>query len=422
MKDESGLNEPLADFILACAFGSSFILPDSSFMRIFYSSFVVFHSSFLHDWWLPTNYSVHGQATDALFVWFFWITMAVFIGVELVLILFVLKYRARGPAAKAHYIHGNNRIELLWTIVPAITLIALALASRRVWNDFRDSPAMDDPARSKILIIGQQFKWNVIYPGPDGKFGRYLQYPKPTDLTWPVGSDGQLTKFAGVMGPSQLPLQQAVSAINSYIDSENPLGKDFSDPDGKDDDWSPEPGRPIFVPVNRPVEVQVESKDVIHDLFLPNFRVQLYAVPGMTGRFVFTPTTTTAELESASRETISLDELKTRLASHTNGDLTIDIDEHTPGALHDKTGWRYVDSPKKKKPATIIRNGMEFAAGVVEKLKTAGISSVTVHKPQPFEVACAQLCGAQHYLMRGELIVLSQEEFDKRFPSSPHGN
>ena len=373
------------------------------------------------DWWLPTNYAVHGQAVDALFQWFFWITMAVFVGVELVLILFILKYRARGDKTKAKFIHGNSRIEMLWTVVPAIILVALALGSRRVWNDFRDSPLINDPGRSKILIIGQQFKWNVIYPGPDGKFGRYLVFPKPTDLTWPVGPDGQPTRFAGVAGPSLLPLPQAVSAINSYIDSENPLGKDFSDPDGKDDDWSPEPGRPIFVPVNRPVEVEVESKDVIHDFFLPNFRVQLYAVPGMLGRFVFTPMTTTAELEAASRETISIDELQKRLSFPANADLTIDIDEKTAGAVHDKTGWRYVDSTKKKKPATIIRNGMEFAAGVVEKLKTAGITQVTVHKPQPFEVACAQICGAQHYLMRGELIVLSQDEFDRRFPSAPHG-
>jgi heme/copper-type cytochrome/quinol oxidase subunit 2 len=372
------------------------------------------------DWWLPPNYAVHGQATDVLFQWFFWITMAVFLGVEIALVWFIVKYRAKGTPAKARFIHGNSRVEMLWTIIPAIILLSLALGSQRVWHEFRDSPSLNDPGRSKILVIGQQFKWNVIYPGPDGKFGRYLVYPKPTDLTWPVGADGSPTKFAGVVGPSQLAYKDAVVAINTYIDTENPLGKDFTDPDGRDDDWSFAPGRQIFVPVNRPVEVELQSKDVIHDFFLPNFRAQLYAVPGMRGQFVFTPTVTTAELESKTRETISIDALEARLSDPANADLTIDIDQNTPGAVRDKTGWRFVNSTKKKRPSTIIRNGMEFAPGVPAKLKTAGITQVTVHKPRPFEVACAQLCGAQHYLMRGELIVLSQEEFDRRFPAAPH--
>jgi heme/copper-type cytochrome/quinol oxidase subunit 2 len=372
------------------------------------------------DWWLPANYAVHGQETDALFQWFFWITFFVFVAVQVLLVVFVIKYRARAGNARAKHIHASRRLEIIWTAIPAVILASLAFGSERVWHDYRSSPDLDNPNRSKILVIGQQFKWNVIYPGPDGKFGRYLIYPKPTDLNWPVGPDGRPEKFANVPGPASLPYKEAVQAINLYIDTENPLGKDFSDPDGKDDDWSFAPGRAIYVPVNRPVEVELESKDVIHDFFIPNFRAQLYAVPGMRGRFVFTPTITTKELEAASKESISIDELETRLADPANADLTIDIDASCPGAQKDKTGWRYVDSTKKKKPATIIRDQMAFAAAVPAKLRAAGITRVNVHKPQPFEVACAQLCGAQHYTMRGELIVLSQDEFDRKFPAAPH--
>ncbi len=56
-----------------------------------------------------------------------------------------------------------------------------------------------------MLVIGQQFKWNVVYPGPDGRFGRYGVYPRPTDAAWPVGPDGSPTGFAGVTGPAALP-------------------------------------------------------------------------------------------------------------------------------------------------------------------------------------------------------------------------
>jgi heme/copper-type cytochrome/quinol oxidase subunit 2 len=372
------------------------------------------------DWWLPTNYAIHGRETDALFQWFFWITLAVLIAVEVMIVVFVVKFRSRGGKKLAGHYHGNTRLEITWTLITGVILAGLAFGSERVWRDYRSSPDLENPNRSKILVIGQQFKWNVIYPGPDGKFGRYLVFPKPTDPLWPIGPDGQHIRFQNTTGPASLPHDEAVKAINNYIGIENPLGKDYSDPDGKDDDCAYSPGRPIYIPVNRPVEVQLESMDVIHDFFIPNFRAQLYAVPGMHGRFVFTPTVTTKELEAASRENISIDELIDRLKDPANADLAVDIDATSPGAQRDKTGWRYVDSLKKKRPSTIIRDGVWFAPGVAEKLKAAGITRVSVHLPRPFEVACAQLCGAQHYTMRNELIVLSQEAFDKKFPAAPY--
>jgi heme/copper-type cytochrome/quinol oxidase subunit 2 len=372
------------------------------------------------DWWLPANYAVHGRETDALFQWFFWITLAVMVAVQVLLVVFVVKFRRRAGVARGRYILGNGRLEVIWTVATGLVLGSLAWGSERVWRDYRSSADLENPNRSKILVIGQQFKWNVIYTGPDGKFGRYLVYPKPTDRLWPVGADGKRERFANVAGPASLGFKEAVAAIDAYIDSENPLGKDFSDPDGRDDDWSFAPGRPIYVPVNRPVEVELESKDVIHDFFIPNFRAQLYAVPGMRGRFVFIPTVTTREMEAASRETIGIDELVARLGDAANAELTIDIDGSCPGAQQDKTGWRYVESVEAKEPVTIIRDQMEFSEEAAEKLRKAGIAAVKVHRPHPFEVACAQLCGAQHYTMRGVLVVLSQSEFDRRFPAAPY--
>ena len=145
---------------------------------------------------------------------------------------------SRPTRTKATHLHSNTRLEIIWTIVPTLILGSLAFGSERVWKKYRSSPDLDNPNRSKILVIGQQFKWNVIYPGPDGKFGRYLSYPKPTDAAWPVGPDGLPTRFRALRGPP--PFQRKKRSKRSTPTSirKNPLGKDFADPDGKDDDWS----------------------------------------------------------------------------------------------------------------------------------------------------------------------------------------
>ncbi len=369
------------------------------------------------DWWLPPNYSVHGRATDALFAWLLWVTVAALVGVQVTLVWFLLRYRARaGDGRRVRYTHGNRAAELTWTLVPTVILAVLALASKRVWDEYRNSPDLDDPGRTKVLVIGQQFKWNVVYPGPDGRFGRYGVYPKPTDATWPPGPDGRPTRFAGVAGPAALPPARAARAVGDYVDDRNPLGKDFTDPAGRDDDWHDALARTLYVPVGRPVEIDLMSKDVIHDFFLPNFRAQLYAVPGMVGRFVFTPTTTTADLERASRRVVPVDVLPAGAVA--------DVGPDSPGAVYGKvpgrSGWRYVDSATKRRPTTILWDGTPIAADTGGKLKAAGIATITVHTPAPFEVVCAQLCGVGHSQMRAEMVVLSQAEFDRRFPAAPH--
>jgi len=181
------------------------------------------------QWWLPPDRSTHGHAIDRLFIWIFWITMVTFIGVQVLLVYFLIKYRHRPEKKRSIFSHGITRLEMAWTLSPAIILALLALGSKRAWDEFRFSPALSDPDRAKVLVIGERFKWNVIYPGPDGEFGRYLVFPKPTDARWPDGEP-----FQGVAGPAMLPFDQAVAAINSYNMQKNPLGKDFEDPRGKD--------------------------------------------------------------------------------------------------------------------------------------------------------------------------------------------
>ncbi len=370
-------------------------------------------------WWLPEDHSVHGYQFDALFNWTFWITTVAFVLVQVALIVFLIKYRGRPDRKKAIFTHGNTRLEMAWTLAPAVILAGLAVANKGVWDRLRFNPDAQREDVTNVLVIGQQFKWNIVYPGPDGKIGRYLIYPRPTDTKWPDGKSHQ-----SVAGPALLPYPQAVQAINSYIDQENALGKDFTDPDGKDDVWQTALGREMVIPVNRPVQVHLGSKDVIHSFFLPNFRVKLDAVPGIRGKIAFTPTKTS---ESKALETLkkyTLDDLAKALDKPETKELAIRIDETSPGPAEaknqDRTGWRYVDpADKKKVKSSIIRNAAGFPAdpelrkAIFEKLKTAGITEVQAYVPGYWDIVCEELCGQGHYTMQGRLVVVDGAEYDK---------
>jgi heme/copper-type cytochrome/quinol oxidase subunit 2 len=367
------------------------------------------------DWWLPPDRSKHGHSIDSLFVVTFWITMVTFVAVELCLVVFLIKYRHRPDKKKATFTHGNTRLEMAWTIAPAIILALLAVANKGAWDAIRFNPDADNPNRALILVIGEQFKWNVIYPGPDGKLGRYLIFPKPTDKRWPGGIT--FPPGSKIKGPAEMKYDDAVKAINAYIAQENPLGKDFDDPTGKDDDFEKSPGRAIYIPADRPVEVQLSSKDVIHDFFLPNFRVKLDAVPGMRGKLVFTATMTSKQRELVSRRVIKIDDLAAILNRPKPPDLYISISKDSPGAVKDpkKDEYLYVEDPKAAKPRTIIRNDQPLTADRVVKLKTAGVTEVGAYEPGSWDLVCEELCGANHYTMRGQIFVLDSDEYNKRF-------
>ncbi len=164
------------------------------------------------------------------------------------------------------------------------------------------------------------------------------------------------------------------------------------------------------------------SKDVIHDFFLPNFRAQLYAVPGMVGRFVFTPTTTTADLERASRRTVPVDACPDRRRGRRRPRLA--RGRLRPGA---RPGRVAVRRPGQSKPAAghdPVRDGHAGRRPTPwpARLKAAGIA--VRHRPHcrprsrssaPSSAASAtRRCGPSWSSCR-------QAEFDRRFPAAPHG-
>ena len=195
-------------------------------------------------WWFPEAITDHGPAVDRQFMITIIVCGIAFAAAQIGLGWVVWKYRDSADKQRATYSHGNNRLEMLWTVVTAIVFIGLAVMGQRVWASLHLNAA--PPDAYTIELTAQQFAWNVHYPGGDKKFGK--TDPKYID------------------------------------DTTNPVGLVDTDANGKDDSVSPT----LVIPVNRPVEITLKSKDVTHSFWVPQLRFKQDMVPGMAIRVHFT--------------------------------------------------------------------------------------------------------------------------------------
>lgn len=201
---------------------------------------------------LPPCVTVSGEQIDFIFRIIFWLTGAVFVLTQGTYIVYLIKYRRR-PGVKAHYSHGNNTLEIIWTTLPTIIFLALAIYSNRVWDDIH-RPAPENALT--IDVSGYQFGWQLRYPGVSGKLS-------PTDVR--------------------------------LISPQNPFGTDASDPRTAQDVISPD----LVIPVGRPVHVLLHSRDVIHSFYVPEFRLYQDCVPGRTIGWVWFQATRTGDFQLA---------------------------------------------------------------------------------------------------------------------------
>jgi cytochrome c oxidase subunit 2 len=132
--------------------------------------------------WLPENVSTFGEDIDSLFYIIFWITTIVFVVVQVALVAFLFKYRDR-PGRQAVYTHGNNTLEIAWTIAPSIILIVLALLSRASWIEIKEQMP---PSKYRVETLAKQFNWDFVYPGPDGEFNTEDDLTIENELHVPV--------------------------------------------------------------------------------------------------------------------------------------------------------------------------------------------------------------------------------------------
>ena len=135
-------------------------------------------------WWFPEAITDHGPSVDRQFLITIIVCGIAFAAAQIGLGWVVWKYRDSADKARATYSHGNNRLEVVWTIVTAIVFISLGVMGQRVWAALHLNPA---PAGStQIEVTAQQFAWNIRYAGSDKTFGRTdVQFID--DATNPVG-------------------------------------------------------------------------------------------------------------------------------------------------------------------------------------------------------------------------------------------
>ena len=121
----------------------------------------------LEKLWFPHDISTFGPSIDSIFLLIFWITMVTWVLVTVTLVVFLVKYRTR-PGRKAEYIEGNSKLEITWTSITTVILIALALLSRSTWAYIKENGPKGE---FFYKVTAKQFNWEITYPGPDGKLG-----------------------------------------------------------------------------------------------------------------------------------------------------------------------------------------------------------------------------------------------------------
>ncbi len=196
--------------------------------------------------------SDHGEKIDFMLWLTIIVTGVVFLMTQVLLFWFAYKYQYSEKRTVYFFPH-NNKLELLWTVVPAIFLTILVGFGLFYWFKITG----DAPKESQVVeITGKQFNWMMRYPGKDNVLGR---------------KNYRLTDAS----------------------SGNALGVDWEDGASHDDVEASE----MHLVVGKPVQLVINAQDVIHDVGLVHFRLKMDAVPGIPTTLWFTPKYTTAQMK-----------------------------------------------------------------------------------------------------------------------------
>jgi len=206
---------------------------------------------------LPASASEHGDLVDSMFNITTVVVLIVFVITHVVLLTFAYLYRYNRNR-QAYFFPHDNRLEMIWTTVPAIVLTFLVFRGINAWNDIFDFEKLESTEEViRFEATAKQFGWILRYPGPDGEFGERI-------------------------------------IDKEHISPINELGVNWDDPNSHDDIYANE-----LVFVKGKVHLaKLGAQDVLHGFYLPHFRVKMDCLPGLPTQFMFTPKYTTEEYKA----------------------------------------------------------------------------------------------------------------------------
>jgi len=290
-------------------------------MMLFYIALMIFFVwllFFSKDIYYPEAASIHGKEIDELLTFNWWIVIPVFVIMNLLLFSFTWKYQYRKDR-KAYWFPHNNKLEIIWTVVPAVVMAVIIIWGLRVWNRTMMTDASEEAIH--IELYSKQFDWTVRYGGGDNRLGptnfNFISGTNTVGIITPETRDAMLVEVDAEIAKLRQSLadDEANKVLLSEIGREETTdklglmqrkklrilafkremkaneGSKFDS--GKDDVLIT---GDFYLPVNREILFHINARDVIHSAYMPHFRMQMNAVPGQETTFRMTPTITTAEM------------------------------------------------------------------------------------------------------------------------------
>ncbi len=263
--------------------------------------------------------SVHGETTDWLLNLNFVIIIAVFFLTNFLLFFFSYKY-VRKPGVKAYFFPHDNKLELIWTVVPAIVLAVIIILGLKTWNDVTGESGKQ---AIKIELFSKQFDWTARYAGENNILGKFdykittqeneLGLMTTETLESAIAEMSFGKKDSTVLGIQLLEaklndpknifvpedrvkmendLDRKTRLVRMLIQMEARFNNKFNGY-ANDDIIQKDT---LFLCEDTDYELTFRAKDVIHSAYFPHFRAQMNTVPGLTTRLKMNPKYTTAEM------------------------------------------------------------------------------------------------------------------------------
>ncbi len=270
------------------------------------------------DKMLPLAASEHGAETDWLMNFNWIILLIAFVPTNILLFYFAGKY-TYDKNRRAFWQPHNNKLELLWTVVPAAVLAVIIIYGLNSWNRIT-APASPDAV--VVEIYAKQFDWTARYPGADGVLGatdfRLINGTNPLGIVTPESVKARLDELAAQIASEDSTVEHSVLPDDKahelhahaehlrrnaarIINLRTVMELDITEKGaasiylhGADDIVT----KDFHLPVHKQVNLLIRSQDVIHSVFIPHLRAQMNAVPGMTTVIAMVPTITTDSMRT----------------------------------------------------------------------------------------------------------------------------